>query len=244
MKILLAIDASTAMKKSSRSRSEASLTAGLTVEVLTVVNALEPWALAVIADQMKARAKQIVDGATAHLRSHGLSAEAAVGEGDPKQVILDHAAAIPADLIVVGAHGTSSLEQFLLGSVSKTVLRFAPCSVAIVRDTPTSTALKVLLAVDGSAAAPIRRRIRSRRVPLAPRHRNPRPQRRRTRHVRPARRFRNPVSRLEAPRSPTRRRHEAYRGSHRRRPQSSRSRRPHHLRVDFRSGPSPQRDQI
>lgn len=153
MKILLAIDASPASKAALESVAERPWPAGSKVEVLTVVNPLEPWVLAAIADQMTARAKQIVDDATAHLRSHGLSAEAAIGEGDPKQVILDHAAAMAADLIVVGAHGTTALEQFFLGSVSKTVLRFAPCSVAIVRDTPTGSDLKVLLAVDGSAAA-------------------------------------------------------------------------------------------
>src|SRR5665213_449023 len=139
MKILLAIDASPASKAALEAVAKRPWPAGSKVEVLTVVNALEPWALAVIADQMTARAKQIVDAATAHLRSSGLSAEATVGEGDPKQVILDHAAAMAADLIVVGAHGTSALEQFFLGSVSKTVLRFAPCSVAIVRDAPANT---------------------------------------------------------------------------------------------------------
>ena len=150
MKILLALDASPASKAALETVAARPWPAGSQVEILTVVNALEPWALAVIAEEMKANARQLVDAAAARLRSEGLSAEAAVGEGDPKQVILDRAASLGADLIVVGAHGLTALEQFLLGSVSKAVLRFAPCSVDIVRDTPTGTALKVLLAVDGS----------------------------------------------------------------------------------------------
>ena len=153
MKILLALDASPASKAALDTVATRPWAAGSQVEVLTVVNTLEPWALAVIAEEMKAHAQQLVDAATTRLRSKGLSAEAAVGEGDPKQVILDHAAAMGADLIVVGAHGMTALEQFLLGSVSKAVLRFAPCSVAIVRETPTGTPLRVLLAVDGSAAS-------------------------------------------------------------------------------------------
>ncbi len=153
MKILLAVDASPASKAALDAVAKRPWPAGSKVEVLTVVNTLEPWALAVIVEEMKAHAQQLVDAATTLLRSKGLSADAAVGEGDPKHVILDHAASMGADLIVVGAHGMTALEQFLLGSVSKAVLRFAPCSVDIVRNTPTSTALKVLLAVDGSPAS-------------------------------------------------------------------------------------------
>ena len=150
MKILLAVDASSASKAALDAVAARPWPAGSGVEVLTVVNTLEPWALAVIVGEMKVHAQQLVDGAALHLRSHGLAAEGSVGEGDPKHVILEHAAAMGADLIVVGAHGMSALEQFFLGSVSKAVLRFAPCSVAIVRKAESS---KVLLAVDGSAAS-------------------------------------------------------------------------------------------
>ena len=153
MKILLALDASPASKAALDAVAKRPWPAGSKVEVLTVVNTLEPWALAVIVEEMKAHAQQLVDAATTLLRSKGLSADAAVGEGDPKHVILDHAASTGADLIVVGAHGMTALEQFFLGSVSKAVLRFAPCSVDIVRNTPTNAALKVLLAVDGSPAS-------------------------------------------------------------------------------------------
>lgn len=153
MKILLAVDASPASKAAIDAVAKRPWPAGSKVEVLTVVNTLEPWALAMIVEEMKAHAHQLVDSAAMHLHLQGLSAEGVVGEGDPKHVILDHAASMGADLIVVGAHGMTALEQFLLGSVSKAVLRFAPCSVDIVRSTPTGTALKVLLAVDVSAAS-------------------------------------------------------------------------------------------
>jgi nucleotide-binding universal stress UspA family protein len=147
MKILLTVDASPASKAALDAVAKRPWPTGSTVDVLTVVNTLEPWALAVIVEEMKARAQQLVDGAAMRLHLQGLSAEGVVGEGDPKHVILEHAAAMGADLIVLGAHGMSALEQFLIGSVSKAVLRFAPCSVEIVRNTG---GLKVLLAVDGS----------------------------------------------------------------------------------------------
>ena len=59
-----------------------------------------------------------------------------------------------ADLIVLGANGLGAVEQFLLGSVSRAVLRFAHCSVALVRESAAPVAgLKVLLAVDGSESS-------------------------------------------------------------------------------------------
>ena len=56
-----------------------------------------------------------------------------VGEGDPKDVILNIAAAWSADLIVMGSHGRTGLDKLLLGSVSQAVSLHAPCSVAIIR---------------------------------------------------------------------------------------------------------------
>jgi nucleotide-binding universal stress UspA family protein len=47
--------------------------------------------------------------------------------------IIDHAAEWHADLIVAGSHGWEGLNRFLLGSVSESVVRHAPCSVEVVR---------------------------------------------------------------------------------------------------------------
>ena len=150
MKILLALDASPASKAALDAIAKRPWPAGSKVEVLTVVNTLEPWALTLIVEEMKAHAHQLVDSAAMHLHLQGLAAEGIVSEGDPKHVILDHAASTGADLVVVGAHGMTALEQFFLGSVSKAVLRHAPCSVAIVRKTASS---KILLAIDDSAGS-------------------------------------------------------------------------------------------
>lgn len=46
--------------------------------------------------------------------------------------ILDVAAEVEADLIVVGARGLSAVERFFRGSVSTRVAHHAPCSVLIV----------------------------------------------------------------------------------------------------------------
>lgn len=54
-------------------------------------------------------------------------------ECEPAAAILDAALKWGADLIVVGSHGRSRLDRFLLGSVSDRVVRHARCSVQVVR---------------------------------------------------------------------------------------------------------------
>jgi len=47
--------------------------------------------------------------------------------------ILNHARLWSADLIVLGARGAASLEQIVVGSTAERVMKDAPCSVLIVR---------------------------------------------------------------------------------------------------------------
>ena len=54
------------------------------------------------------------------------------GAGDPAGVLLDAAAAVGADVIVVGSKGMASATRFLLGSVPNKVSHHAPCDVLIV----------------------------------------------------------------------------------------------------------------
>ncbi len=63
--------------------------------------------------------------------------------GDPRAEILAEATDWPADLVVVGTHGRSGLERFMLGSVAAGVARDAPCSVLVI---PPESALKAALA--------------------------------------------------------------------------------------------------
>lgn len=152
MKILLAIDSSSASQAAVDKVATRPWPAGSRVEVLTAVENSQPWTLGASVEEVNARAQQLVEDAAKHVRSHGLFADGKVAEGDPKTAVLDHAATMGADLIVIGGHGSGAVERFLLGSVSRAVLRFAPCSVAIVRNTGAreDAGLKVLLAVDGS----------------------------------------------------------------------------------------------
>jgi nucleotide-binding universal stress UspA family protein len=56
-------------------------------------------------------------------------------EGDPRDTILRHVAALKADLIVIGTHGRTGISRVLSGSVTEDVIRRAACPVLAVRQT-------------------------------------------------------------------------------------------------------------
>jgi nucleotide-binding universal stress UspA family protein len=64
---------------------------------------------------------------------NGVECNEMVVEGEPKTVIVDVACKVNADCIVIGSLGMSALERVLIGSVSDSVLRHAPCPVLMVR---------------------------------------------------------------------------------------------------------------
>ena len=66
----------------------------------------------------------------------GLEIVTEIKDGHAKDVILNEAEKWGADLIVLGSHGYSGFERFLLGSVSHAVATHAHCSVEIVRQKP------------------------------------------------------------------------------------------------------------
>jgi nucleotide-binding universal stress UspA family protein len=82
---------------------------------------------------LRQQAEALVAKAAETLRKSGLNATPIVKEGDPKSRIIDLATEWHADLIVLGSHGRTGLNRFLMGSVSEGVVRHASCSVEIVR---------------------------------------------------------------------------------------------------------------
>jgi nucleotide-binding universal stress UspA family protein len=105
---------------------------------------------------MQTKAEDVVARTANELTAAGLLAKGFILEGDPRTEIVDEAKKRLADFIFIRSHVFHSITRWLLGSVAKTVLREAPCSVEVVRLASDETVLggrrgmKILLATDGS----------------------------------------------------------------------------------------------
>lgn len=75
-------------------------------------------------DDGSGRIQECVESAKVYLHRHGIAADATVRacEHDPGRQILDEADRCSAGLIVMGAFGRSSVREFFLGSVTKSLL--------------------------------------------------------------------------------------------------------------------------
>jgi nucleotide-binding universal stress UspA family protein len=76
---------------------------------------------------------RIANDRSARLSAAGVKATAEMREGDAADELIAAAAASHADGIVIGSHGRTGVSRLFLGSVARTVLFNAPCSVLIVR---------------------------------------------------------------------------------------------------------------
>ena len=81
-------------------------------------------------DNLRTVARQRLDET---LRDVDLPGEAAVIAGFARDVIVEYAESISAELVVIGTHGRSGLARLTLGSTAASVVESAPCSVLVVR---------------------------------------------------------------------------------------------------------------
>jgi nucleotide-binding universal stress UspA family protein len=81
---------------------------------------------------MDACEKSLREEAARHAAS-GVKIRTLAKQGDSWRAILDVAAELPAEMIVMGTHGRRGLPRALLGSVAEKVVRTAECPVLTVR---------------------------------------------------------------------------------------------------------------
>ena len=81
---------------------------------------------------MRPHAHEDVAKAHAYLRERGLESEMRIEHGDPADEVARVAAEGGFDLIVAGSHGRGTLGELVLGSVSKRLVREAPCPVLVI----------------------------------------------------------------------------------------------------------------
>lgn len=87
----------------------------------------------------------------------GLGVDVLLEEGSPAALILDKAASLAVDMIVMGTHGTSGFQHLVLGSVTERVLRRAVCPVLTVPPRAQATSrvpfARLLCAIDFSESS-------------------------------------------------------------------------------------------
>jgi nucleotide-binding universal stress UspA family protein len=111
------------------------------------------------ADELLARAKATRRAALEHVKREaeavlGFPPCARVTEGPAPRAILTAAAAIPADLIVMGSHGRGAVERFFMGSVTERVAREAGVPVLAAAVPPAAAGVRhILCPVDSGAVS-------------------------------------------------------------------------------------------
>jgi nucleotide-binding universal stress UspA family protein len=87
----------------------------------------------------------------------GVGVDVFLEVGSPAALILDKAASLAADMIVMGTHGTSGFQHLVLGSVTERVLRRAACPVLTVPPRAQATSRvpfgRLLCAIDFSESS-------------------------------------------------------------------------------------------
>ena len=167
MKVLLAADSIITLDMLLNEVSARSWPTGTEARVLSVVEDADVpedvwremgYGTDALRHEMRRRGEQITTLATIRLGELGIASQVIIMRGDPASLITLDAWKWPADLILIRANNRTGFRNWLLGSVAKSVLATATCSVDVVRpdENQTLTAkrpTKILLATDGSKSS-------------------------------------------------------------------------------------------
>ncbi|MDF7798147.1 universal stress protein [Pontiellaceae bacterium B1224] len=85
----------------------------------------------ITAEEIKREHDQLL-GMTAKLRESGVTTQALILQGNPALAILEKAAELSADMIILGSHGHGLMHKALLGSVSESIIHKSPVKVLII----------------------------------------------------------------------------------------------------------------
>jgi nucleotide-binding universal stress UspA family protein len=90
-------------------------------------------AMDIVVRDMESTARRLVTDAIEQAERAGVKASGQVRTGVPAFELLNYAARIGADLIVMGTHGRRGFRHFLMGSVAEVVMRESNVPVLVVR---------------------------------------------------------------------------------------------------------------
>ena len=164
MKLLLAVDSINTLNILLDGMKDRSWPSGTEACVLSIVEdgevplgtwRAEGYDAAAVRQEMRRRGEEITAVAVERLQELGIPAEVKIMRGNADFLIPFTAEQWRADLILIRAHNRSDFRNWLLGSVAKSVVDSAPCSVEVVRTTGDSQSgsakpVGILFATDGS----------------------------------------------------------------------------------------------
>ncbi len=103
------------------------------VQAIDVVGAV-PYLDGTTRREWEERAQKRLSREVAAAEKRGVAATAELRWGRPSDEIVEAATRAKASLVVIGTHGRSVLEKFLLGSTAERVVRRSPVPVLTVRE--------------------------------------------------------------------------------------------------------------
>lgn len=157
-KILLATDGSEEAELAARTAADVASKTGSELHVVHVL-VLPPETLhdpfgADTREEFEKTGRARLDELVGRLEtSGGEVGEAHFRVGSPAAEIVAQAEEVGAGLVVLGSRGLGAMRRALMGSVSDSVVRHAPCPALVVRGEPLAFPTKILLATDASEEA-------------------------------------------------------------------------------------------
>ncbi len=150
MKFLVAIDGSTASQHALEKALSLAKPSGADLVLLNVAehpsSAYWPGVLptgeplpfqnipvAELEESVRAVAEATLNEAREYCKAAGVSCEARLEFGSPRDTICDVAETERPDILIIGSRGLGNMQRLMLGSVSDYVIHHAPCPVLVVR---------------------------------------------------------------------------------------------------------------
>ncbi len=160
MKVLVAVDAFSSDRACVRAAVERPWPADTYFCLLNVFNPFPFTAAPIIQDRLKSQVLQNLEAAAKPFRKAGWDTVTEIVAGTARRDIVRFARDWLADLVMVGCNDLGDLGRLLLGSIARSVVRHAPCSVEVARphrggakDSPYRAGMRLLVATDGSEFA-------------------------------------------------------------------------------------------
>lgn len=136
-KILLPTDGSETTARALEHAADLASTYDAALHVLYVIDAsvfANDVETGTIVEEFETAGERIVDRVAAEATEAGVEpARTTVVRGAPHQAILEYARDEDVDLVVMGTHGRTGLDRYLLGSVTEKVVRLSDAPVLTVR---------------------------------------------------------------------------------------------------------------